>query len=97
MHAEKSFDPRNRYLLLSAVEETKEEQTTTILVPDDYRVQTSPYGVYTISQISIDCQKVSTDDIGKLVMVNDSMVETASLDQGNFLLVQENHVYGVIG
>jgi len=30
-------------------------------------------------------------------MVNDTMVETASLAQGDFLLIQENHIYGVIG
>ena len=39
---------------------------------------------------------MSLDDIGKLVVVNDSMVETASLDQGDFLLVLENHIYGVL-
>jgi hypothetical protein len=96
MSAEAVFDPRNRYVLLTDVSVNTDEEST-ILLPEDYTAKRSPYGVYQLEQISTDCQKVSVEDLGKLVMVNDSMVETASLDQGSFLLVQENHVYGVIG
>jgi len=97
MEAQTKFDPRNRYILLSAAEPSVTEASPTILIPDDYQIKTNPYGVYTLEQVSADCQKVSLDDIGKLVMVNDTMVETASLAQGDFLLIQENHIYGVIG
>ena len=90
------FDPRNRFILVSGVENVKEETQPTVLVPEGYSIKTSPYGVYKIQQLSEDCTKVSIDDVGKLVMVDDSMVETASLDQGDFLLVLENHIYGVL-
>ena len=92
-----NLDPRNRFLLLEEAPQQTEEDTPTILLPDDYSTKTNQFGVYKISQISIDCTKVSTEDIGKLVIVEDHMVSTASLDQGDFLLVQENHVYGVLG
>ena len=92
-----SLDPRNRFLLLEEAPQETEENTPTILLPDDYNVKTNPFGVYKISQISSDCTKVSLDDIGKLVLVEDHMVSTASLDQGDFLLVQENNIYGVLG
>ena len=92
-----SLDPRNRFLLLEEAPQQVEENTPTILLPDDYNVKTNPFGVYKISQISADCTKVSLDDIGKLVLVEDHMVSTASLDQGDFLLVQENNIYGVLG
>ena len=92
-----SLDPRNRFLLLEEAPQTTEENAPTILLPDDYNVKTNPFGVYKISQISSDCTKVSLDDIGKLVLVEDHMVSTASLDQGDFLLVQENNIYGVLG
>jgi hypothetical protein len=92
-----SLDPRNRFLLLEEAPQTQDEDTPTILLPDDYNVKTNQFGVYKISQISTDCTKVSLDDIGKLVVVEDHMVSTASLDQGDFLLVQENHIYGVLG
>ena len=92
-----SLDPRNRFLLLEEAPQTTDENAPTILLPDDYNVKTNPFGVYKISQISTDCTKVTLGDIGKLAVVEDHMVSTASLDQGDFLLVQENHVYGVLG
>ena len=92
-----SLDPRNRFLLLEEAPAATEQEAPTILLPDDYNVKTNPFGVYKISQISTDCTKVSLEDIGKLVVVQDHMVSTASLEQGDFLLIQENHVYGVLG
>ena len=92
-----SLDPRNRFLLLEEAPAQTEKELPTILLPEDYNVKTNPFAVYKISQISTDCTKVSLDDIGKLVLVEDHMVSTASLDQGDFLLVQENHIYGVLG
>ena len=91
------FTPRNRFILVSEVETANEEQIRpAVLLPEGYSMKSSPYGVYQIQQLSVDCTKVNADDVGKLVMVNDSMVETASLDQGDFLLVLENHIYGVL-
>lgn len=92
-----SLDPRNRFVLLEEAPQQSEEDVPTILLPDDYNVKTNPFGVYKISQISVDCTKVNLDDVGKLVVVEDHMVSTASLEQGDFLLVQENHIYGVLG
>ena len=92
-----SLDPRNRFLLLEEPPQPTEENAPTILLPEDYNVKTNQFGVYRISQISTDCSKVSLEDIGKLVVVEDHMVSTASLDQGDFLLIQENHIYGVLG
>ena len=92
-----SLDPRNRFLLLEEAPAQTEKELPTILLPEDYNVKTNQVGVYKISQISSDCDKVSLEDIGKLVVVEDHMVSTASLDQGDFLLVQENHIYGVLG
>lgn len=90
------FTPRNRYILLGDVPKAYDDDVSTILLPEEYTIKSSPYGVYQIQQYSADCTKLSLDDIGKLVVVNDSMVETASLDQGEFLLVLENHVYGIL-
>ena len=90
------FTPRNRYILLGDVPKAYDDDVSTILLPEEYTIKSSPYGVYQIQQYSADCAKLSLDDIGKLVVVNDSMVETASLDQGEFLLISENHVYGIL-
>ena len=95
MNVATDMKPCNRFVLLAAVE-TVEEETPTVLVPDSYKIKTSVYGVYQLEQISGDCTVVSEEDLGKLILVNDTMVETASLDQGDFLLVQENHILGVM-
>ena len=91
------LEPRNRFLLLEEAPQPTEQDSPTILLPEDYNVKTNPFGVYKISEISSDCTKVSLADIGKLVIVEDHMVSTASLDHGDFLLIQENHVFGVLG
>ena len=88
--------PRNRYILLGDVPKAYDDDVSTILLPEEYTIKSSPYGVYQIQQYSADCTKLSLDDIGKLAVVNDSMVETDSLDQGEFLLISENHVYGIL-
>ena len=90
------MNPVNRFLLLEEASSVNEQDQPTILLPEDYTVKTNPFGVYKVNQDSIDCLKLSEEDVGKLVVVNDAMVETASLDQGDFILVQENHVYGVL-
>ena len=91
------LSPKNRFILVSEVDDTEQDTVQpTVLLPEGYSIKSSPYGVYKIQQLSEDCTIVSLDDVGKLVMVNDSMVETASLAQGDFLLVLENHVYGVL-
>lgn len=90
------MNPVNRFLLLEEASSVNEQDQPTILLPEDYTVKTNPFGVYKVNQVSIDCLKLSEEDVGKLVVVNDAMVETASLDQGDFILVQENHVYGVL-
>ena len=92
-----SLDPRNRFLILEEAPQQTEQDVPTILLPEDYNLKTDHFGVYKITQVATDCTKVGLEDIGNLAVVNDNMVETASLDQGDFLLVQENHVYGVLG
>ena len=92
-----AIKPCNRFVLVTAVaDEFEKEEKPTVLVPDAYKIKRSPYGVYQLEQISNDCKVVTVDDLGKLLLVNDNMVETASLEQGEFLLVQENHIYGVM-
>jgi|7_EtaG_2_1085326.scaffolds.fasta_scaffold19192_2 hypothetical protein len=90
-----TLKPKNRHLELSRwIEE--EQTTSTVLVPEDYNPQSNTYGVYYVEQVASDCTKVSEDDVGSLVVVNDSMVEQIEVLQGEYLLVLENYVYGVL-
>lgn len=88
------FTPRNRHVLLGEVPQDVAKDKPTILLPEEYTAKISPYGVYEVVQYSSDCSKLNFEDIGKLVVVNQSMVEVVSVDQGEFLLILENHIYG---
>ena len=90
-----SFKPCNRHVLLKEVEQAPDDTTSTILVPDDYKVKTSPYGVYTIVATAADCGKLRNLSSGAKVVVNDAMVENISVEGQNLVLVLENHIYGV--
>jgi len=92
-----NFKPYNRHLLLQE-RETKEEPEAkpTILVPDDYKVKSSPYGIYEVLKVSDDCTKLSDSVVGLDVVVNESMVESVSVGETSVLLILENHVYGAI-
>jgi hypothetical protein len=97
MSTSHALKPCNRFVLVTPIDnDVDEEAKPTILVPDTYKVKSSPYGVYQLEQISNDCKVVTPEDLGRLLLVNDNMVETASLEQGDFLLVQENHIYGIL-
>jgi hypothetical protein len=90
------LDPRNRFILLSEVPKNPNNKQPTILLPEEYTAKASPYGVYKIQEYSAACTKLSIDDVGKLAVVNESMVETITVDQGEYLLILENHVYGIL-
>jgi len=86
------FKPCNRHLLLEKVEEVVEEKKSTILVPDDYKVKTSPYGWYNVLSVADDC---SNDARGRTILVNESMVEEISINNSKYYLILENYIYGM--
>ena len=98
-----SFKPTNRHLLLKEVEEKKIDESPTILVPDDYNVKITPYGVYEVVAMASDCTKLPPRQRGtghknivRKVVVPNNMVESISIHGETLLLVLENHVKGVI-
>ena len=91
-----NFKPLNRHVLLHPVEKEKEENKSTILVPDDYVQVKSPYETYSVLDMARDCEKVSNSDIGKHVVVNNSMVEEIKVNGETYYLLLENYVYGVV-
>jgi len=91
-----NLKPQNRYILLTEILKTKEDDKPTILLPEEYTVKVKPYGVYQIQNISTECTKLNEGDIGKLVVVNNSMIEIINIDQGEFIVVLENYIYGVL-
>ena len=90
------IEPLNRHVLLNPVEKQEEQNKSTILVPDDYVQVKSPYETYSVISVARDCEKVSSSDVGRHVVVNNSMVEEVKVHGETHYLLLENYVYGVI-
>lgn len=92
-----TFKPVNRYIWVEHVEESvTEEAKPTILVPADYNVPVSPYGVCKILKVAEDCGKFSAQDEEKTAIVNFSMVEDVKFDGNIYHLISENHIYAIV-
>jgi hypothetical protein len=90
------FKPFNRYVLVQKEAQAaprSEEQKSTILVPESY-VPESPYGVYRVLSVASDCERLSSDMEGRLLLVNSSMVEKVEIPGHTFSMVLENYIYG---
>ena len=89
------FKPCNRHLLLEKVEEVVEEKKSTILVPDNYSVPKSRYGLCKVLAVARDCDKFNNTDVNKTVLVNNSMIEEIKVEDTVYYLMLENHAYGL--
>jgi len=92
-----SFKPFNRHLLVVPVEKEESEQSTTILLPDDYTKIKTPYEIYEIADVASDCEKICETNIGQRALVNNSMVEEVKVRGQTYYLLLENYIYGVFG
>ena len=85
--------PVNRMILVDPVEEEKDQQESTVLLPDDYR-PVSPYGVGKVVVAAKDC-KLDLNDNDKIVFENSMLQEVSVLGQKNYLLL-ENYVLCIL-
>ena len=91
-----NFNPCNRHLLLKKTEVAPEENKSTVLVPESFKVNLKTYEVYEIVNVAKDCEKISPSHVNKQVVINNNMIEKIDVQGQEILLVLENHVYGVI-
>jgi len=90
------FEPFNRHLLLEPIlEKKKEEKQSTILLPEDYSIA-KRHEVYEVVAVAQDCIQLATSDVGKTIVVDNTMVEEIDVNGDVFYLLLENHIYGVI-
>jgi co-chaperonin GroES (HSP10) len=90
-----SFKPLNRHIRLEPIEEREEEKESAILVPDNYKVKTSPYSLYKVLAVSKGCSNFDDGAVNKNVLVNNSMVEEIKVNGETYYLLLENYVYGL--
>ena len=94
------FSPLNRHLLVSKAEDEsilEEEKESLVLVPDDYSIKKSPYGLYKVLKLAPDCEKFGEKYLNCNVVVDESMVQEIPIGDQRYYLVLENYIYGVLG
>ena len=89
----REFTPLNRHLLVKRSVEDKKEDST-FMLPEDYQAPKDPYEVVEVVALAEDCSL----DVNSLdeVVVERSQVQTITVDETDYHLVLQNHVYGVL-
>ena len=88
------FYPRNRYLHVKTEKEQKEEGFKGLLIPDDYKGNSSPIATVRLLKA---CEGSSyNQDEGNLLLVPSHIVETVRYGEEEIEIVPENAVYGVM-
>ena len=84
--------PVNKHLL---VELTKQDNKTSVLVPDEYTA-VKQYEIVKIVDCSADAEKFSAWDIDNKVVVPGNMLISFSVGEKEYHLIQENYVLAAI-
>ncbi len=85
--------PVNRYILVD-YKSQKEETTSDILLPDDYKAPEENYIVVDVLRVSEDvsfrCKK------GDKIVIDRKMLEELSIEHSTYYTILENYVLGVM-
>jgi len=89
------ISPRNRHIVVEKiVDSAQEEPKTNVLLPESYKKEEKSYIIVRVAEISPTCTvNVSRGD---KIVVENSMIQKFEIGEGEFYLVLENYVYGVI-
>jgi len=86
------FKPTNRYLLVEAIEEEQDEST--ILLPEDYKLKRDEYVLVKVRDWAVDCKLVC--QANALAVVNEKMIESIIINNITYDLILENYVIGFL-
>ena len=83
------FHPKNRHLLIETAKSTESDETS-VLLPEGYALPKDKYVLATVLDNSTDCKENYSQ--GSKVVVDSSMIETVTLQGGQYEIVLENHI-----
>ena len=85
------FEPRNRHLLVEKIE--NEEERSNVLLPEGYK-KVEEYSLLRVLSASPDCSVMVRK--GEKIIVPTHLVQDIRVETGEFSIVLENHVCGVV-
>ena len=91
----KTFKPYNRHILIEMPKKETTEESS-ILLPEDYKVDQSECVVVNVLDNAFDCDlRWSTEKNSKAV-VERNMIREIKVEDKTYLIILENYVVGVI-
>ena len=84
--------PLNRYLVVSLESKKTSDSTSQVWMPENIEVDENPFCVVTLKEPHVDSRLKQ----GMRLLVPKHCVEKASVDEGEYYLLLENHVIGFI-
>jgi len=88
------FEPTNRHILVSPIEEKQEESNSLIMLPDDYKKQESPYLACSVLAIASDSKLIDSLSINDTIIIERRMLQKIEMNGTEFYLVLDNYVMG---
>ena len=94
--------PLNRHLVIIPHPDKRRDESSTVLLPEDYKQEESRFITATVLDVSPDCnssiQKIRSMHHGErcVVVVERSMVEEIQINNKSYYTVLENYVLGIL-
>ena len=92
------FDPTNRHLLVTPIEEDKEEkENIAFVLPEGYEKPTSPYVACSVQAIASDSKFYNSLDMMRdRILVEKRMLHKIDINDETIYLILDNYVFGRI-
>ena len=88
------FKPRNRHLWVIPIEEEKQKEETTVLLPDNYKAQESEFAIVKIKDWAPDCKNGPWSWKTRAI-VERRMLREIKVGENTYFVIQDNYVLGV--
>ena len=88
--------PFNRYLLVSPIEENKEQNDLSIVLPESYKKAENPHVMCRVNDISDKSIYYGEINTGDMIIVERRMLDKIEFSGKSAYLVLENYIYGRI-
>tara|TARA_R100001163_G_C4905936_1_gene92398 strand:- start:8 stop:292 length:285 start_codon:yes stop_codon:yes gene_type:complete len=88
------FNPVNRHVWVEVLREAQVEETSDILLPEEYTQKKLPHATCKVLKSARDCNLMLIE--GDLIIVDTNMIQELKSNSNAFSVVLENYIYGVL-
>ena len=90
------FEPTNRHILVSIMQDDSEENKSLIYLPEDYKKAEARYALCSVSAVSGDSKFFNSLKKADTVVVDRTMIQKIEVKGNEFYLILENYILGRI-